>query len=220
MFHAVDTDGTGTISKDEFAKMYESMKSAIAQEHAQQTKVASDFEAVKKRTARAYRLSCLLFAVLIFFLLGNMGLMYKVVILTKESHVVQQGKESAMVDRSNHVVATATYVSPLPAEQLPALDPPSTTTQSRLWCLRMMTARAAFASGAIIISTRPISVRATCVHRCSSPLSSPEIHVARNARSLTLTCDMMFECGVASRSLPLRRPHPAHQQRQSDTLAE
>ena len=122
LFDAIDSDGSGQISKNEFERMYSSMKSAIEQEHAEQTKVAMSLEAAKKRSRPAWRLSGLLVFVLMFLLVGNMGLMYKVVQLTKESHVVpSEGSAAAMVDRTNAVVATAAYTSSISAHLLPSL---------------------------------------------------------------------------------------------------
>ena len=73
LFADVDRDGDGTISKTEFAKMYEYVKAKI-QKEAEET--AAEHEKLAKSTRRSKMLCglvALLIPVILILLFGNMG---------------------------------------------------------------------------------------------------------------------------------------------------
>ena len=80
LFAEIDTDGSGTLSKEEFAKMYNGIRTALAEENVK-----------LNRTKRRARLTCAIAAALIpvvlILLAGNMGLVYTLLETTKETRV-------------------------------------------------------------------------------------------------------------------------------------
>ena len=85
LFADVDRDGDGTISKTEFAKMYEYVKAKIEKETEE---TAAEHQKLAKSTRRSKMLCgmiALLIPVMLLLLFGNMGLVYTVLKLSKET---------------------------------------------------------------------------------------------------------------------------------------
>lgn len=117
LYATIDADGDGVLSKPEFAKMYKVMKAKMDVEQ----KAAEEEHARLTKSQRRSRLLCagisMAVPIMLILLLGNMGLVYTMLQMTKETHT----KNGQLEDRSGHVVATAHATHALELKNLATL---------------------------------------------------------------------------------------------------
>lgn len=110
LFDEIDRDGDGTISKEEFSKMYDGIRNAVLDEHDKFT-----------RSNRRARLLCAITAVLIpvvvILLAGNTGLVWWMIKLNKDMHV----SNSALVNTNDEPVSTAKLMTHFDLQNIPSL---------------------------------------------------------------------------------------------------
>ena len=117
MFNLIDTDGDGSISRDEFSKVAQIIRASMFKTHKQETQA----EEAAKQTARVRRILFYTIFAGLFLLAGNCALGYMVYKLTRDTSVesrdvvttgdVLQSGAAVMTDRSNHVVQTGQFMS-------------------------------------------------------------------------------------------------------------
>jgi len=115
LYATIDADGDGVLSKPEFAKMYTLMKAKMNTEQ----KAAEEEHAKLTKSQRRSRLLCagigMAVPIMLILLLGNMGLVYSMLEMTKETHT----KNGQMEDRSGHVVQTGSSYTEMSLIGLP-----------------------------------------------------------------------------------------------------
>jgi hypothetical protein len=122
LFDLVDKDKSGTISRDEFAKVVHVIKTNVSKAH----RTESEAERAARRV-KLMRLAVITLGLfLVFFLVGNMGLSYTVYRLSKDTQVGSSAavvgdagaEHVVMTDRYQHAVQTGAALSEVGQEEL------------------------------------------------------------------------------------------------------
>ena len=122
LYTTIDADGDGVLSKPEFAKMYKLMKAKMDAEQ----KAAEDTHVKLTKSQRRGRLLCagvsMAVPIMLILLLGNMGLVYTMLEMTKEVRTQNDGPDGGtLVDANKHAVKTASVSTSLALWKLPIL---------------------------------------------------------------------------------------------------
>ena len=94
LFDTIDRDQNGNISKDEFVKMYDTVKAVVAKEHAADKEMKQKLQQTKRRTKVLCAALVFVVPCIAILLAGNMGLVYTLLEMSKETQV--NGTEHAM----------------------------------------------------------------------------------------------------------------------------
>ena len=124
LWNLIDKDGSGSISRQEFAKMYAVLRGHVVNEHEQTRSLKSEAAKAKRRSQQLFAAVGVLLFVCLLLLFGNMGLTYWVMELTRTLHSTNQGGSqnatfSMLVDTSDAPVATGTITESFSLTFLP-----------------------------------------------------------------------------------------------------
>jgi hypothetical protein len=98
LFQDIDRDGNGSISKEEFSRVFSAIRVSVEEEH---EKLARS----KRKSAILCTAVAMLVAFLGILLAGNTGLVWWMIRLNKDTHI--RGNSSQLVDSKDHVVGTS-----------------------------------------------------------------------------------------------------------------
>jgi uncharacterized membrane protein len=98
LFSEIDRDGNGSISKEEFGRVFSAIRDSVHEEH---EKLARS----KRKSAILCTAVGMLVAFLGILLAGNTGLVWWMIRLNKDIHI--RGNSSQLVDSKDHVVGTS-----------------------------------------------------------------------------------------------------------------
>lgn len=105
LFTMIDADGSGTIDKKEFDKLYGVISTHVKEEMQEAQRMQEKLGAAKRRTKLALMVLAVLVPLIVVLLGGNAALVYSLLEATKETHVAAGG--SALVNTDGTPVSTA-----------------------------------------------------------------------------------------------------------------
>jgi len=111
LFSEIDRDGNGSISKEEFSRVFGVIRDSVHEEH---EKLARS----KRKSAILCTAVGMLVAFLGILLAGNTGLVWWMIRLNKDTHIM--GNSSELVDSTNHLVGTGKVATVRDIVQAPA----------------------------------------------------------------------------------------------------